>query len=151
MKAYTLPIYWEKHLKEKIQTIRRLQATAGENCACVAMITDFHWSVNIKTSVALLERVLMECNIPYFFNAGDIVSGAGICTAEFLIDEIQSCQKLFLPIEEKCLYAEGNHDRAYSTFEPPAYYQENLPKSQFEHLYFSPMKKYSDRKFGDGG
>ena len=151
MNSYKIPIYWEKHLEEKIRRIQDLQAIAGEYCACVAMLTDFHLRENVKNSVALLERILTECNIPYFLNAGDIVSGAGLCTAEFLIEEIQTCQKLFLSIQEKCLYVEGNHDRAYSTFEPPAYYQENLPKQQFNRLYFSPMKKYPNRKFGDGG
>ena len=148
---YPLPSYWEKFLTNKIRKIQRLQEEAGESCACVAMLTDFHWRENAKNSVALLERILKECDIPYFFNAGDVVSGAGTCTAEFLREEIRGCKRLFLPLEEKCLYAEGNHDRAYCTFEPPAYYVENLPKTEFDKLYFSSLNKYPNRQFGAGG
>lgn len=148
---YALPRYWEKPLSKKIAKIRALQAEASGNLACVAMITDFHWRENAKNSVPLLERVLAECAIPYFFNAGDIVSGAGTCTAEFLWEEIRACKRLFYPLEQKCLYVEGNHDRAYCTFEPPAYYVENLPKKAFNEQYFSSLEAYPNRQFGDGG
>lgn len=142
-----LPNYWKEHLSLKIEEIKKAQKNSTDGVT-FALITDFHLIVNEKYSVKMLEEILEKCNIPYFFNAGDNVSGCGICTEEYLIGEIDECKRLFLPIEDKCLYAEGNHDRAFSTFEPPAYYVENITRAKFNEHYFASQVKYGDRVYG---
>ena len=146
-----IPEYWEKHLENKIKRILSLKETMGEECVCTAMITDFHWLENEKHSVPMLEKILRLCDIPYFFQGGDVVSGRGIITPEELIEEIRGYKELFYPLQSKCLCAEGNHDRAYSTFLPPAYYVENLKKKEFDDLYFSHIKNDPDKVYGEGG
>ena len=98
-----------------------------------------------------MEEILNQCAIPYFFNAGDIVSGFGLCPKESLYDDLDNCRSAFSKIEHKCLMVEGNHDSAYSTFEAPNYYAENLNKDElYEHLFrFETV--YPDRVFGPDG
>ena len=150
MEKQLLPCYWEEHLKEKIAQIQTIKKQAGQNCLCVAMITDFHWRENEKYSIPMLERILTECEIPYFFQAGDMISGEGLCPKEKIFGEIAAYQKAFSAIEHKCLCVEGNHDRAYSTFPPPAYYVENIPKSEFDEIYFKTIRQRANA-YGEGG
>jgi UDP-2,3-diacylglucosamine pyrophosphatase LpxH len=144
-----LPAYWEKHVAEKIAQIKALQAKT-KDCFCVGMITDFHWLENEKYSVPLLERILADCQIPYFFQAGDIVSGQGICPPSRIVVEMVDNQTEFSEIISQCLYVEGNHDRAYSTFSPPAYYKENIQKAEFDETYFRTVKRIATN-YAEGG
>ena len=146
----TVPSYWQEYLQKKIDTIKALQKDYGANGVSFALISDFHVCVNEKHSPSILQKVLNECNIPYFFNAGDVVSGKGIISPQDLLGEIDEFYGLIAPIKEKCLSAEGNHDRAFSTFNPPNYYRENLTKKEFFAKYFSYQTKCRDRVFGDG-
>ncbi len=145
----TIPSYWDEHLREKIERIHNRQISAGKSGTSVALITDMHWAENEKHSGALMEKVLFECGIPYFFNAGDLISGKGICTPQELLQDIIEYREQFKDIEHKCLMVEGNHDSAHSTFEPPAYYVENLPEKTFNEYYFRPYTQYKDRVFSD--
>ena len=144
----TIPSYWEKHLQEKIQTIHNHQIASGTKSASVALITDMHWNQNEYHSGAMLEKIMFECGIPYFFNAGDLVSGQGVCPPEMLFDEMLDYRYHFASIEHKCLMAEGNHDAAYSTFEGHGYV-ENVSKELFHEYYFRPYTQYKDRVFGE--
>lgn len=146
-----IPAYWENHVKEKIQRIHNLQAKGGKNCVSVGMITDYHMNTNAHNSPALMERILTECAIPYFFNGGDTVSGCGLCWAEFITNEIDEFRRLFAPIEHKCLMAEGNHDRAYSLFDAPEYYVQNLSYATFYEHCFRFQSQYPDRVIGKTG
>lgn len=148
MNETTLPEYWLDHLKEKIELIHRHQTDAYLNCSSAAMITDIHWDVNNHLSAQLMERVLTECSIPYFFNGGDIVSGKGICPPELIINDIVEYRRSFRAIEDRCLMVEGNHDTAYSTFKAPVYYAENLSIAEFYEYYFRFMTLYPGRHFG---
>ena len=146
-----LPAYWEEHLQKKIRKLRNWKELAGSDGFCVAMITDFHWRENEKYSIIMLKRILQECDIPYFFQAGDVVSGAGICTKEAIWEELDEYKKAVGLLKEKCLCVEGNHDRAYSTFEPPAYYVENIPKTEFDDVYFSQIRQDGNKIYAQGG
>lgn len=146
-----IPKYWLETVDKKIAEIKNAKKDIGENTASFAFITDFHLIVNEKHSAPIIKKVIEECDIPYLINAGDIVSGVGNCSEEFLLDEITQVLNLFKDIEDKCIYAEGNHDRAFCTFPPPDYYRENLTKKVFHDKFFLPQKKHGDRIFGDGG
>ena len=63
-----IPTYWEGALREKIAKIHKHQIEAGQDGTSIGFVTDMHWRENEKRSPALLERVLGECSIPYFFN-----------------------------------------------------------------------------------
>lgn len=147
----SIPDYWQPMLDEKIGRIHKLQAEAGRESPSFGLITDIHWSNNEHHSAALMKEVLDQCGIPYFYNAGDIVSGYGLCVKEFLFEELDSCRRSFSDIEHKCLIVEGNHDSAYSTLEAPNYYAENISAEEvYEHLFrFETI--YPDRVFGPTG
>ncbi len=149
--AEFIPPYFEEHLEEKIDTIHKNQIKAGPHAPSFGMISDIHWATNRKHSAALLDRVLTDCAIPYFFNAGDLFSGQGICKPEDNIKEFIDYRKLFHKIEHKCLIAEGNHDAVYSLFEAPDYYAQNMSLSTFYEYYFRHQAQYTDRVFGETG
>ena len=147
----TIPDYWYPMLDEKIGRIQKLQAEAGSESASFGLITDIHWGNNEHHSAALMKEVLNQCGIPYFYNAGDTVSGYGLCVKEILFEELNSCKRAFSDIEHKCLMVEGNHDSAYSTLEAPNYYAENMTADEvYEHIFrFETV--YPDRVFGPTG
>jgi len=144
----TIPDYWNEELDEKILKIRNLQIAAGEQSASFGLITDIHWCDNAHHSAAIMEKVLDKCSIPYFFNAGDIISGFGICGKDFLFEELDSYREAFKKIENKCLVALGNHDMAYSTLEAPNYYAENLSRDEIYEYFFRWETLYPSRVFG---
>lgn len=147
----TIPTYWDEHLQNKIQTIHKLQVQAGKESVSFALVTDIHWDQNERHSAALLEKIMFDCSIPYFFNAGDLVSGHGLCPQEELYEEITAYREDFKAIESKCLITLGNHDTAYSTFDAPAYYVENAPMQRFYEYYFRSATLYPNRVFSEDG
>ena len=146
-----IPGYWREHLEEKIKTIHARQIQAGVTGTSFGLITDVHVGDNSMHSGALMEKVLVECGIPYFFNAGDFVTGMGIITPENLIGEILLTRRLFSRIADRQLMVLGNHDPAYSTFLPPDYYAESLTKEDIYEYVFRPQTAYSNRVFGEDG
>ena len=147
----TIPGYWKEHLEEKIRKIHEKQMQAGITGTSFGLITDIHIGDNSMHSPALMEKVLTDCGIPYFFNAGDFATGMGIIDPEDLIWEIQLTNKLFSRIGKKMLMALGNHDPAYSTLLPPDYYCEFLTKEEIHEYVFRPQIQYTDRVFGNDG
>lgn len=143
-----IPAYWQPHLEEKIAHIRALQTA---DSASFGLVTDFHCGENCMHAPALMERILKDCEIPYFYNAGDFVSGMGILDPEDLRMEIRVCRELFSRIADKQLLVLGNHDMAYSTYEPSNYYAEFLTKEELDELIFNPQKAFPNRVFGPGG
>jgi len=145
-----IPGYWNEHLEEKIARIHALQQEACTDGTSFGVIADFHFTVNCLHSPAMMEKVLTECSIPYFFLAGDFVSGMGMVTPENLINEIVTVRRLFNRIEDKMLVAQGNHDPAYSTV-PGHGYGESLTHEQVYEYMFRFQTQYSNRTFGPGG
>lgn len=149
--ATSIPEYWEEHLAEKIATIRKNQIKAGRDGASVGLISDIHWNINAHHSAALMEKVLTDCAIPYYFDAGDIVSGAGICPPQNIINDLIRTQKLFANIQHKRLVTQGNHDTCYSTFQAPKYYAQCITASELYNYCYRVMSQYPDRVFGPTG
>jgi len=147
-----VPDYWREHLEEKIARIRKLQTQAGWDGASFGAITDIHVVTNAWHSPALMEEVLRRCCVPYFFNAGDTISGAGHCIPEDLWLDIDDFREAFAPIESRCLMVEGNHDPAYSTVEGPnTGYRQSVPQAEFNEHFFRMETLYPNRTFGPGG
>ncbi len=146
-----IPDYWAEHLKEKINKIHENQVRAGRYGMSFALISDIHWGPNQKHSAAILEKVMNACAIPYVFNAGDTVSGAGLCPPSTIITELQNYSEAFKNLESRTLMALGNHDPAYSEFEAPLYYRQNLTKEQLFEYVFRYETKYPDRVMSEDG
>ena len=150
-KIQNLPTLWQEHLEKKIDEINAAREKAGNDAPCFALVTDFHIAENEGYSVKLMEEILSKCDIPYLFSAGDAASGKGICTADFLKGEIEDFLSAFSGIGGKLLFVEGNHERAFSTFEPPLYYKENIPRCELDEICFARQREYSNRVFGGHG
>lgn len=147
-----IPDYWHDHLEEKIEKIHENQIKAGPRGASFGFITDIHWAPNRKFSSALLEKVMNECAVPYFYNGGDTVSGAGICSAKTIIRDLVSFSNTFSRLESRMLWAMGNHDPAYyDVKEGTAYYSQNLTHDELYEYMFRYNTKYPDRTMSPDG
>ena len=144
-----IPAYWKAHLSEKIEKIKKLQNEIGEHCVSFGMITDIHWSHNAQNSAVLLEKVLTECNIPYYLNGGDVACFSPFGTRAHLKNEFDEYKKAFLGVESKCLMVFGNHDGVFSTIEES--YAQNITKAERVENGFAFLKKYPNRIFGADG
>lgn len=145
-----IPEYWKAHLQEKIEKILALQSELGENGVSFAMITDIHWSHNAHHSAALLESVLTACDVPYYFNGGDVACFCPFGTKEHLKGEFDGYKRAFAAIESKCLMTLGNHDGVYSALAEYEYSQ-NISKAEVVENGFAFLKKYPSRMFGEDG
>lgn len=144
------PDYWQNHVEERIEQIHKKQIAGGTDAASFGIIADFHYTANCLYSPALMEKITKECGVPYFFLAGDFVSGMGMVTPENLIHEMVMVRRLFQRIEENMLPVMGNHDPAYSTI-PGHGYGQSLDKSTLYEYVFRNQTKYSDRVFAKSG
>ena len=125
---------------------------AGKNAISFGLISDIHWSKHrIRCSAALLEKIVNECDVTYVLNAGDTVSGAGICGADLLFSQLSGYSNEFKCIEEKTLMAQGNHDPAYCEDISIGYYNQNITKAELYEYIFKYETKYSDRIMSDDG
>lgn len=145
-----VPEFYEAHLEEKIQTIHEKQILAGRTGTSVGLISDTHFIMNYTHSGALMNKVLTDCYIPYYFNAGDVVSAYSVCPKESIFDDLDDTRRLFHETEKKCLMARGNHDDTYSDF-PDKPYGQRLTSSELYEGFFRFQSMYPDRVFGPTG
>ncbi|MGN1029310.1 MAG: metallophosphoesterase family protein [Bacilli bacterium] len=136
-----VPGYWRKHISDKIKVISDLQSVAGVNEVSFGMITDMHIGDNSGNSGILLEKVMKECNITYFINGGDYVSGAGIVSKENIIEDIRNCYKTFSRIIDRQLIAFGNHDASYGVNNN---YDSQLSNGEIYNYIFRENQRRSD-------
>jgi hypothetical protein len=92
-----------------------------------------------------------ECDVPYFFNAGDIVAGVGNCKPDAIIRDLLEYKEAFKNLESRALVAQGNHDPTYSDFPAPLYYKQNLNHSEIYEYIYRYNAKYADRTISDDG
>jgi hypothetical protein len=90
-----------------------------------------------------------DCEIPYYVNCGDFISGFPFCEKEDVLEEIREFRENFKALEEKCLIVEGNHDRWYSPFSQKTGYSKKLSKAELVQSVYPSKTIYSNRVFGE--
>lgn len=105
-----IPSYWNTQLDTKINTINTLQKQIGYNGTSFAMITDIHWNDNAQNSPKILEKIMNECNINYYFDGGDFCANPSGLTESQQVTEIKSYDSAFSNIKDRRLLSKGNHD-----------------------------------------
>ena len=136
-----VPGYWRKHISDKIKVISELQSVAGVNEVSFGMITDMHIGDNAGNSWILLEKVMRECNIPYFINGGDYVTGIGVVGKQGIIDDIKTIFKRFSRILRRQLITFGNHDANYGVTNN---YDSQLSDGEIYNYMFRENQRRSD-------
>lgn len=136
-----VPGYWRDHITRKIKTISDLQSVTGLNEVSFGFITDMHMWDNSGNSGILLEKVMKECNITYFINGGDYVSGAGIVSKENIIEDIRNCYKTFSRIIDRQLITFGNHDASYGITDN---YDSQLSDGEIYNYIFRENQRRND-------
>jgi hypothetical protein len=69
----TIPAYWQTHLDERVEDIRRAMESAGRNKSAFLWYTDAHWNLNHKKSPTLLKYLYKHTPINKTNFGGDIV------------------------------------------------------------------------------
>lgn len=103
-----IPDYWVSHLNSKINTIKTLQLSNGNNKFSFAVIADLHWEQNYKKSPALLKKVVNDCDINCIIQPGDftidnIAKDVALIKIREMMSIFKSVGALFMPTM-------GNHD-----------------------------------------
>ena len=146
-----IPIYWETEAATSITTIETLQRVAGINGTSFGFITDTHWGDNNNMSPALLDKVMNDCNIKYYFDGGDVIIGTGLASKASIIQAIIDERNAFKSLYGRCLRVEGNHDPAYSASGELPYYADNLTLGEFFDIFFRASTIGVDIVWGEDG
>lgn len=104
-----IPLYWQSHLTNKINTINNLQDEAGYEGTSFLFITDVHWNDNAQKSPELVKKVMEECQIPYLIDGGDLTANPlGVSKNKHIEELLSVKERLYL--SGRVLRALGNHD-----------------------------------------
>ncbi len=150
-KCQEIPEYWSEYLDKKIENIHKRQIMAGNSGTSFGVITDIHLSANAGHFSKILDKVLRDCSIPYFFDAGDFVSGKAYCPACEIIEDLKETQLLFRDILHKRLVVQGNHDAVFSTMKEPFAYAESIPQSAVYNYIYRYLASYPHICFSSSG
>lgn len=114
-----IPKYWREHLAGKITAIKALQDAGGNDCFSFVVITDIHYESNLgKCSPAIAKRIMDECGIKYCLCLGDMQTRHGAKYDEAYIEsEWMGIEEMLLPIRDRLLATQGNHDGSFGWFD----------------------------------
>lgn len=133
----SIPSYWEDNYNRAKNRILELQRQGGVNTFSIGMLTDVHWRGNNKKSAILLENILKDCNIKYFIEGGDYVTGDGSAMYEKTKNDIINYKKAFEKVAYKRLSLQGNHDMTYSSDGTSStFYDSEFEQNEFYDLFF---------------
>lgn len=145
-----VPDYWESVLASKVQTIHANQSEGGATTTSFAFIADVHNGENMPVTSQLLNRVSTSCDVPFSFNGGDMVGGAGKCAKSVTIADLENVKSAF-QVNSNMFYLEGNHDAAYDTTGAAGvYYQQNMTLDEC-YNYIHRVNKRQHVTFGEDG
>lgn len=71
----TIPSYWQDHLDDRVEDIRKAMVTAGRHKSAFLWYHDSHWNNNSKMSPKLLKYLYENTPINRINYGGDIVDG----------------------------------------------------------------------------
>ena len=112
--ADAIPSEWRNHINNKIEVIKNLHRQYGKDCFSFVLMTDTHYPSNLgKISPLLAKTVMDKANIKYVLHAGDYQTRGCHQTKELLLEENEKVEEMFMPIMDRLLWQQGNHDGAY--------------------------------------
>ncbi len=107
-----IPAYWEEYLDEKIATINKLREEG--DCFSFIVLTDMHYPRNTgKLSPLLAKKILDSTNTGFALCLGDVQTSHCHDNKEEAYAEIGLVEEMLLPIRDRLLLTEGNHDGVY--------------------------------------
>lgn len=113
---FTVPHYWKSAVKTAEGKIEQYQNIGGKDAFTFGFVTDTHVGASRSDTLAvIMERVMNTCDIPLFIHGGDIV-GTGSNPKDTLLAELSRQKSIFKKIDDRGLYALGNHDTTYTTY-----------------------------------
>ena len=155
-----LPDYWLEYLPDKIAAIRAMQETYGKDCFSFPLLTDIHISVNLGKRSGLLAKVLMEaCDMRYALCLGDVVTRGADKTAASMDASFSAAEALLLPIRDRLLQTQGNHDGSWGAedldddgdVEGTEYYCHNFTPQKLHGLIYRKVGLVGEVHFDASG
>ena len=108
-----LPAYWQNYLPVRIAQIQKLQKTSGKTFSFV-FFTDLHYKGEPASYATVLAEQIMEaCHIPFAILAGDAQKSRWRLTKAEVLSQAEDLEKYLLPLRDRLLQIEGNHDCVY--------------------------------------
>ena len=149
--ATPIPSYYESHLTEKIATIKALQDEGGKDCFSFVVITDIHHPANLgKNSPILAKKILNDCNIKYALCLGDNQTRGCHGTKEQILTENAKIETMLLPIRDRLLQTQGNHDGNYGVVDGVNYVY-SLTKGEIHSAIYRKVGMVGDCHFDESG
>lgn len=143
--AAQLPAYWQEYLPDKISVVAALQEAGGKDCFSFPLLTDIHVSLNLGKRSGLLAKAIMDqCHMRYALCLGDVVTRGANKTAESMEESFIAAEAMLLPIRDRLLQTQGNHDGSWGAedldgdgdVEGTEYYCHNFtPQKIYERIY----------------
>ena len=149
--ATLIPSYYESHLAEKIATIKALQDEGGKDCFSFVVITDIHHPANLgKNSPILAKKILNDCDIKYALCLGDNQTRGCHGTKEQILTENAKIETMLLPIRDRLLQTQGNHDGNYGVVDGVNYVY-SLTKGEIHSAIYRKVGMVGDCHFDESG
>ena len=109
---YVVPDYYKPHIAEKALRVKELANGCAAYGDVFIFITDQHWTINQKNSLALIKYLEENVNIPRLFSGGDEANAAN---GDF-------CRQIRDVFHGKIYHAVGNHEYFVHTTGSQLYY-----------------------------
>lgn len=115
-----IPLYYEKHLTDKITKIREKETFSGVDGDEFIFITDYHMEKNANNSSSLIDKIIKNTGAKKIVFGGDAYDASSI--PDLALNKIADFYAMFYENADKILSCVGNHE-----YNNPA---SNMPKRQ---------------------
>ena len=103
-----IPLYYEKHLTDKITEVRAKETFSGVNGDEFIFITDYHMDRNANNSPSLIDKIIHQTGAKKIVFGGDAYDASS--TPDLALNKIADFYSMFYENADKILSCVGNHE-----------------------------------------
>ena len=103
-----IPLYYEKHLTDKITEVRAKETFSGVNGDEFIFITDYHMEKNANNSPSLIDKIIHQTGAKKIVFGGDAYDASS--TPDLALNKIADFYSMFYENADNILSCVGNHE-----------------------------------------
>lgn len=103
-----IPLYYEKHLTDKITEVRAKETFSGVSGDEFIFITDYHMERNANNSPSLIDKIIHQTGAKKIVFGGDAYDASS--TPDLALNKIADFYSMFYENVDKILSCVGNHE-----------------------------------------
>lgn len=103
-----IPLYYEKHLSDKITEVRAKETFSGVSGDEFVFITDYHMERNANNSPSLIDKIIHQTGAKKIVFGGDAYDASS--TPDLALNKIADFYSMFYDNAGKILSCVGNHE-----------------------------------------